>query len=108
QRKRAGSGGVGELAARDVEAVLGNRIRGQQPQHAVARLRRLLFPLPLLARPLLALLWRLRRPAWTLLRTRERGRTGDQQRQEQTPGAKAAGLEGGNEGHRGVLGDPSG
>ena len=77
QRERAGGRGIGELAAGNVDAVLGHRVRRQEPQYALAGLGRPLFPLPLLLGPALLGLLR-RQAARTLLRARNRGRAGDQ------------------------------
>src|SRR5262245_48004315 len=109
QRERARGRGIGELAARDVDAVLGDRIRRQQPQHAAACVGRALlglslFPLVRLGGSLLALL---RRVARALLRACERGGAGDQQRQQQAPEAAGHGEGDCRRSHRGVLGRSS-
>ncbi len=77
QGERSRGRGVGELAARNIDAVLRDRVRRQQPQHAfAARLGVRLVGLVLLG----LLRWR---PARALLRARDANWIGDQQRQDE-------------------------
>src|SRR5438128_5049520 len=95
ERERSCGRGIGQRAAGNRDGVLGHRVRRQQPQHALACVGLSLFPLPRLARSLLAVLRRL--PG--LLRARDRGGGGEKQRQQ-----RAVELGGGQRGrgHHGV------
>src|SRR5262249_42958510 len=95
ERERSRSRGIGQRAAGNRDGVLGHRVRRQQPQHALACVGLSLFPLPRLARALLAVRRR-RRDLW---RGGDGGGAGEKQGQR---GGGELGGDRGGRGHPGV------